>query len=841
MVCYKKNHAVIAALLLVFSKFVSAEPFWSDVPVVSKITTGASNVPSQKNNLNPHVNSRRVLVDYQQLRSSLASAVFVTAGQAKKNLKTQQMDLPMPYGGLQTFNVFESSVMEPELAAKYPQIKTYKIVSVSDQTVTGRLDTGPKGFHAYLRSSDGDIYIDPVSAASVQEYYSYYKRDYVSTTPIEFSCGVKSSPENESPVAAFKTLARSTGSIKTYRVAVAGTGEYSQTVKNISSTTAEEIKADALAEMNTAISRVNEIYERDLAIRFILVGNNDQIIFTDGASDPYTDPANGSLLLDENQATLDGVLGSSAYDVGHVLSTEGGGLAVLGVACLADFKARGESGSSKPNTDPFYIDLLAHELGHQLGANHTFNGTTDSCEGNRNAATAFEPGSGSSIMAYAGICGVENLEATSDVTFHAGSISEIIQYTVSGDGNRCGTSIITNQQAPVVNAGQDFTIPGATAFTLSGSATDPESDALIYQWDQMDIGSATNATTFGSDIGSNALFRSFEPVATAERTFPRLITILTSTLDKSETLPTENRTLNFRLTARDGNGGVDEDDMQIVVDGNAGPFKVLQPNLRIILDTSQPQSIQWDSACSQLAPVSCANVDILYTIDTGATFTSLVGGSTPNDGVELVNFPLTDANNARIKIACDNNIFFDVSDLDVRLSSTGGDILPSTVIGGSNSCGTATGTGAGSDGDIEPNNSAAQAQSIVIPSVLNGTVNHVLDPEDYFVFVASAVSYTFRLSDFASHDLDLILLDSTGNNLVKESASFSDPVEVINVDLVIGRRYNLVVQGYDTSAQDVAYVLDVKEKVATSGGGGVIVYYNLLILLMFPFFRRIRK
>ncbi|MCK5002473.1 MAG: hypothetical protein KAJ92_04255 [Gammaproteobacteria bacterium] len=837
-----KTHLTALALLLVLPQSLMAQPLWSDVPVADKnaMDTSALSIQAKSLNSNPHSNSRRVSVDYTQLKLTLAAANVLTNGVVQKQLNAAQIDLPMPYGGLQTFNVVESSVMAPELAAKYPQIKTYKVVAANDPTVTGALGTGGKGFHAYLHTAEGDVLIDPVSASTQQEYYSYYKRDYAAITPREFSCGLKPKTVAESPVAEFKNADFVTaahtgqGDFISYRLAVATTGEYSQTV-------AGGNVANTQAKIVMAITRINEIVERDLAIRFILVANNDQVIFTNPATDPYSDPTNPSLLLDENQAELDSSLGASAYDIGHVFSVDGGGLAILGAACVNGYKAQGVSGHPNPTTgDPFYIDIVAHELGHQLGANHSFNGTTGSCSGNRNAATAFEPGSGTTIMAYAGICEAENTTIYSEATFHAGSIAEIIDYTRTKDGNDCSASV-ASQQAPLADAKQDYTIPGGTAFALTGSATDSDTplNNLTYQWDQMDVGTATNVATHGTDNGSNALFRSFKPVvATAERTFPQLLTLLGNNPDdlaaKAETLPTENRTLRFRLTARDGSGGVDEDDMLVTVDGDSGPFELLQPTTSVNLTPSLPQSIQWNAACTTAAPVNCANVDILLTKDNGATFTTLLA-STPNSGIASVMLTPGDTTTARIKVACSDNIFFDISNVDFEINSSTGGSLPSALIGGSYNCGTATGGGS-TGADIEPNNFPAQAQNLTFPMSMNGTVNNILDPDDFFVFVAERLTYTFKLSNYGTHDLDLYLLDETGV-IVAESNSDTNLVESIVRNLTADKTYYLVVNGWDTSGKDAFYTLDVKANAISSGGGGIASYYWLLMLLVTPLLR----
>ncbi|MCW8830922.1 MAG: PPC domain-containing protein, partial [Gammaproteobacteria bacterium] len=363
-----------------------------------------------------------------------------------------------------------------------------------------------------------------------------------------------------------------------------------------------------------------------------------------------------------------------------------------------------------------------------------------------------------------------------------------------------------------------------------------------YQWDQMDTGTSTTAITHGTDNGSNALFRSFLPVASAERTFPQLSTLLGNNPDvlaaRAETLPTENRTLNFRFTVRDGNGGVDEDDMQVIVDGDSGPFEILQPNTNVILNSGLPQLIEWNTACTDIAPVNCTNVDILLSTDGGQNFTSVVGGTTPNDGSQSVTFPGGDTTTARIKIACTDNIFFDVSNVDFEINSaTGGNL---TATGIAPSCGTATGVGDTGD-EIEPNNYLAQAQSLTSPTTLNGTVNDKLDPDDVFVFVANNVTYTITLNFLDTGDLDLYLLDSTGND-INNSISYDSSTETITQNLVAGETYYIVVNGWETFSTNMAYSLSIQEKAISSGGGGGIVsYYWLFVLLITPLLRLQRK
>ncbi len=575
------------------------------------------------------------------------------------------LELPMPDGTLQRFEVEESPIMEPGLAALYPEIHTYRAKGIDDSTATARLDVTPAGFHAMIQGASGTVFIDP--NGSPGEYRSYFKSRYVAARGDEVeipACSVHGSDASADVLRLPANVQARTGSqLRTYRLAVAATGEY---------TAFHGGQSSALSEIVTAINRVNQIYGRDLAVGFVLVANNNALIYTDSATDPYTN-SNGVAMLSQNQANIDAVIGPANYDIGHVFSTGGGGIASLSSVCGGG-KAQGVTGLPNPTGDPFYIDYVAHEIGHQFGANHTFNGTTGSCSGNRNASTAYEPGSGSTIMAYAGICGAENLQTNSDATFHAGSIAEINGF-IGGAGS-CFSGSATGNTAPTVNAGSNFTIPRQTPFTLTGSATDPDGHTLSYQWDEMDTGSSTTSGTIGSDLGSNALFRSFVPKDVGYRHLPRLTNQLTNTADIGETLASTARTLNFRLTSRDGQYGVDDDSMQVTVDSVSGPFQVTSPNggenLTALFGTV---NVTWNVAGTSGAPVSCANVDIeLLTFNNSyASYCSaLLADDTPNDGTEAgLTVTVANSNRARIRISCSDNIFFDISNADITVSGAG--------------------------------------------------------------------------------------------------------------------------------------------------------------------------
>ena len=588
---------------------------------------------------------------YRTLSLNLANLQAILAQE------TAVITLPLPNGEFSRFEVSETAVMHPELAAQFPEIKTYAGDGLDDPSATVRLDITPKGFHGMILSTGDTVYIDPYSRQDTSHYITYYRQDLVN--PHEGF--IKHEPLGDaSEIEALVETMKAGGGIpsgdelRTYRLVVAATGEYTQyhggTVPL------------AMAEIVTAVNRVVGIYIRDTAVSMQLVPNNDLVVYTDGNTDPYTNNSGGAM-LGENQANLDAVIGDANYDIGHVFSTGGGGIASLGVPCRSGLKARGVTGLPNPTGDPFYVDYVAHEMGHQYGGNHTFNGTEGACSGgNRNGSTAYEPGSGTTIMAYAGICGSQDIQSNSDDHFHTGSIDEIRAYTTTGAGNNCPVITNTANQPPVVDAGQDYTIPIDTPFALSGSATDPNGDSLTYNWEQFDVGPAGHPD---SPSGNAPLFRSFSSVVTSTRIFPQISDIVDNVHTIGELLPSYGRNMVFHLTVRDNRteaGGVNKDDMGITVADVAGPFLVTEPNTAVSWNVGFPEIVTWDVANTDQAPVSCAQVDIRLSLDGGYTYPVLVETNRPNDGSEEVIVPNNPTTQARIKVQCSDNIFFDISD-----------------------------------------------------------------------------------------------------------------------------------------------------------------------------------
>ncbi|RYD92439.1 MAG: hypothetical protein EOP50_12720, partial [Sphingobacteriales bacterium] len=460
------------------------------------------------------------------------------------------VSFPLPDGSEGKFSVWEAPVMAPGLAAKYPELKTYAGKGIDDKTATIRFDITPAGLHAQILSAAGAQYIDPYTLENTSYHISYNRTDLPARNSAA-ACGFLPQPdpelENNTALANAAALARqlqlvSNGTnLRTYRLALSCTGEYAAyhggTV------------AGALAAMVVSINRVNGIYERELAIRMELVENNDTLIFLSSTSDPFSN-SNGGTMLSQNQTVTDQRIGGANYDIGHVFSTGGGGIASLGVPCRGGMKAKGVTGLNNPIGDAFDVDYVAHEMGHQFGAQHTFNGTTGSCNGNRSSSTAYEPGSGSTIMAYAGICTSNNISPKSSPYFHSASFNQIVTYTTNGFGNTCPVITPTGNTPPDVDAGDSYYVPYLTPFRLMANASDPDGDSVTYCIEQVDLGPGGYAL---SPSGNAPIFRSFDPVPDNFRYFPALPKVVTNTQVIGEMLPSYQRLMHFRVTARDNN------------------------------------------------------------------------------------------------------------------------------------------------------------------------------------------------------------------------------------------------------------------------------------------------
>lgn len=603
-------------------------------------------------------------INFAALKQKLAQA----PAEQTKDLRSYGMplSLPMPDGSVQEFAVASYQMLEKPLAEKNPDIRTFLGQGITDPTAQVFLDFTLQGFHAQILSANGSYYIDPVFLNETKFYTVYDRTQLQKTGTSRFQCGISEAefrPENSDKSGSIVSPSIQTTSgtlLRTYRLALAATAEYTIFQGGT--------KPLALSAMTTTMNRVNGIYNRDVTVRFNIIANTDVIIYT-ANPDPYTN-GNASAMMGENQSTVDGNIGAANYDIGHVFGTNSGGV-VSGRVCTNGNKARGVTGSGAPIGDPFDVDYVAHEMGHQCNAPHTWNGTQSNCSAGQYASSAaVEPGSGITIMGYAGICGSDDLAPNSIDHFHNKSQQDIIAFTQTGSGNSCGTGTATGNSAPAVSISSPAsrTIPISTPYELTGAATDANGDALTYCWEQSDLGAAGPPNVASRTDGP--ITRSFSPTASGTRTVPQLSDILAGTNTIGNLLGTATRSMNYRFTARDnraGGGGMTDGTYTFNVTSTAGPFLVTSHNSTLVYAKNQPTTITWSVANTNVAPVNCTSVAILLSTDGGLTFPITLSASTANDGSETVTMPDVNTTTARIKVKALNNIFFDISNQNIQI------------------------------------------------------------------------------------------------------------------------------------------------------------------------------
>ena len=642
---FTSRRAILIVVLTQFGFGLFAQSPWAPIAESAIERNGL------ERRIKPQRHQTRAL-DVAAMSALLAAAPLSWDGLADPKSQTI-LDIPMPDGASQRFRVTQTPVMAPELQAKYPQIRTYTGIGMDDPGALLKCDLTPWGFHAMVLSPDREaVFIDPYLHGDDRYYIVFSKKDYMPRREQRFICEVE---EEALPSIKMDDATEIAGDCqrRLYRLALACTGEYA--------TFHGGTKPLALAAINTSMNRVNGIYEREFAVFMQLIPNNDTLIFLNAATDPYTNN-NGSTMLGQNQTTINNLIGTSNYDIGHVFSTGGGGVAQLSCVCT-NSKARGVTGLGSPIGDPFDVDYVAHEMGHQFGAQHTQN---NNC--NRVASSSMEPGSASTIMGYAGICS-PNVQNFSDDYFHAISVQQISAFIVSGAGNNCPVKTPIPNDKPTVDGGPDYVIPRNTPFALTAQATDPNiGGQLTYCWEQMDPQFATMPPLPTNATGP--LFRSLAPSLSPTRFFPPLPNILANTVNNWERLPNVARTMNFRITVRDNhpNGGCTaEDNVVITVAGNVGPFVVTAPNTNVLWYVGETRTVTWDVAGTDLAPVNCALVRITLSTDGGQTFPVILADSTPNTGSAEVTVPFQISNTCRVKVEAIGNVFFDISNQNFRI------------------------------------------------------------------------------------------------------------------------------------------------------------------------------
>lgn len=656
---------LISTTLLLTNTYLFSQTLWQKTTETPTIT-GVQYIKPEK--------SKTYFLNFPTMKAVLQQAPMENTGAG------MTVSIPTPNGDFESFEVWKYDMMQPGLQNELPEVGTYLGKSKEVPSRTIRIDHTYQGFHAMIRGVGGSWFIDPIYLNETSYYQVYYKADLINTRT--FECGNTSVEINDDEEEhSTKTIYQNGTQLKTYRLALAATIEYTAfhggTV------------AGAASAQVTTMNRVNGVYETDLSVRMVLVANNNSLIYTSG-TDPYSNN-DGGTMLGQNQTNLTSVIGGANYDIGHVFSTGGGGIASLGCVCSSNNKAKGVTGSGAPVGDPFDIDYVAHEMGHQFGGEHTFNSSAGSCGGgNRSSNNAFEPGSGVTIMAYAGICDADDLANNSIDNFHARSYYQIYTFITSGNGNNCDVATPIVNTIPTVDAGPSiYNIPLSTPFRMTAVGTDADAnDDLTYSWEEYDLGSSVTLVA-NPTTGTHPLFRPYSPDTSNIRIFPRMQTIVNNATDNKEKLPYYARRLRFRVMIRDNKangGGASLDSTTIWATANTGPFIVTSPNTFTTWASNSSQTVTWNVANSNTAPINCQNVNIKLSTDGGYTYPITLLANTPNDGSQSITVPSlvpATVTTCRVMVEAADNIFFDISNANFTIQP-GAVLAPVAAFGVSN-------------------------------------------------------------------------------------------------------------------------------------------------------------
>lgn len=640
--------------IVITSVFANGQQFWKQVEAAQiqlRSETSRQIVPRQ---------FKTYALDRQSMQAYLTNAPIESTEVLKNNSFT--IMLPDNEGNMTAFVVWYSPVMEPELEKKYSNVKSYKGYKKSDRSVTMRMTLTSDNFFASIRSFDNLVYIDQYSTERQDIFMAYDTEDY--DDPIlanEVICGADDTifEQREDATIISRSPLQELVPLRVYRLALGCTGEWG---------VLRGTRERALEEMVAFIDRANLYFETEISARLVIIASNENCINLDGATDPYNNSRQGLSLVGQNTAVINQRVGFNNYDIGHLFSicTDVGGVAA-GTLC-SQAKGAGVTCHNSTSISNGIILVFVHEVGHQMSAPHTFNHCPGQ-EGQTPSGSGFEPGSGSTIMAYPGACGSSNLGVNRDDYYHPGTVGQIYFFTAreGAEAYECAQKVDMGNLRPEVylDYPEDFYIPIGTPFYLTGKATDPNGDELRFNWDQMD---GNTSAPLGMPFGNSPLFRSLKPSNSPTRFFPNVNRILTGDFSHvHEILPTYGRDLNFRFMARDNHpmgSAAGWTDMKFKVASNSGPFVVTYPNESLKLKVGDKVNVTWDVNNTDIAPVNCKYVDIYFSIDSDLDFNgpNMIPAAiqVPNDGFESVIVPNVESSRVRVVVKGSDNIFFAV-------------------------------------------------------------------------------------------------------------------------------------------------------------------------------------
>ncbi|MCW2117818.1 zinc-dependent metalloprotease [Flavobacterium sp. 7A] len=664
---------VVFVLSFVVQLQAQTVSYWTEVQT-SKVSKLARKITSDK----------KEGEKYFQLNTAvLQQKLAAVTGKAVKPAALE-ITVPNTKGTMESYKVIENSNFDPELQAKYPSIRAYVGQGVSDKTATIHFSMSPLGFQSVVfRGENATEFIEGYDKSAAA--YVVFDSNKSISGKAGFKCTTPEAKVNTSSKSNTNRITSSAQSYKTVRLALSCNGEYAQ---HFGGTV-----ADALAGMNASITRINGIFEKDFAVHMNLIANNDQLIYLDAATDPYSDAAIGTkndVWNKEVQNTISSKIGNAAYDIGHLYCKTGGGgnAGCIGCICvdddinnLTDINKGGgytspESDTAAPEGDVFDFDFAAHEFGHQLGANHTFSYNFEE------SITQVEPGSGCTTMGYAGVTDWD-VQPHNMRNFAYVSIKQVQENLAT---KTCPISIPTSNTAPIVNAGTDYTIPKGTAFILTGTGTDADaSDVLTYSWEQNDAStdntSQANSMTYDTKV-EGPTFRMQEPSFSPVRYMPKLTSVLMGKLGRTindvkdveyESVSNVARDLNFTFTARDnhpGEGQTKTASMKVSVVTTAGPFAVTSQNIEgQSFPGGSSQTISWD-VNNTTTIAGSAMVSIMMSTDGGVSFTTTLASSVANSGTAVVTLPNVNAASCRIMVKPTANIYYAVNAKAFEITNT---------------------------------------------------------------------------------------------------------------------------------------------------------------------------